>query len=75
MEERGVAPIAEAGHSCPFHPGRVTAGRGEMNMQILDARIGELPFDCLFEPDAFDQFPDIIPYSSNARTASVRLRN
>ena len=56
-ERLSFVRAATAHHSCPFHPGRVTAGRGEMNMQISCARIGELPFDRLFEPDAFDQFP------------------
>ena len=32
----------------PFHLGRVAARRGEMNMEISGAWIGELPFDCLF---------------------------
>ena len=41
-------PRGEARHSRPFHLGRVAAGRGEMNMEISGARIGELPFDCLF---------------------------
>ena len=52
-ERLSFVRAATARHSCPFHPGCVTAGRGEMNMQISGARIGELPFDCLFEPDAF----------------------
>jgi hypothetical protein len=41
-------PRGEVRHSRPFHLGRVAAGRGEMNMEIAGARIGELPFDCLF---------------------------
>jgi len=53
---------------------RKTSRRGEMDVQILCVRIGELPFDSLFQPDALDQ-PVIIALSSNPRTASVRLRN
>src|SRR4029079_2362033 len=36
---------------------RKTSRRGEMDVQILRVRIGELPFDSLFQPDALDHFP------------------
>src|SRR5215471_5507737 len=43
--------------SRPIHLRGVAAGRGEVDMEILHAGIGELPFDCLFQPHAFDQLP------------------
>jgi hypothetical protein len=46
--EPAPTPRGKARHSRPFHLGRVAARRGEMNMEISGAWIGELPFDCLF---------------------------
>ena len=48
---------AHKSRSHPLHLRRKASRRGEMDVQILRARIGELPFDSLFQPDALDHFP------------------
>lgn len=49
--------LKSAGVSGALDTCRVASGRGEMDVQIMLAGVGELLFDRLFQEDAFDQLP------------------